>query len=212
MSAVPLPPSIAREARGRLQPPPQPVHQQGHRREPDEREHDDHRGQQQGPGQRRPPLGDELGQQAEEEHGRLRVEGVGQEALAQRAREPRPRPARVLLLGSGACAARGRPSPHRVQAAQPQVEHVRAAEQLDGAEQDGHRHEDGGESRGGQRGVHQQPSGDPYGGGEPGPPGYEGVAYDDGEVGTGEGHHSRGDGHEGEQLCVHGSTLAAQAL
>lgn len=156
-------------------------------------------------------MGHELRQQAEEEDRRLRVERVGQEALAQGASElpgsgpPRPVVRRSLL-------ALPAPAAQRVQRADPEVEHVRAAEQLDGAEEDRQGHQDGGESRDRERRVHQQPAGDAERGGQAGGAGGQGVAYDDGEIGAGQRDHAGGDPGEGDQLCVHGSTLDLRSL
>ncbi|GAA3016066.1 hypothetical protein Sfulv_06090 [Streptomyces fulvorobeus] len=69
-------------------------------------------------------------QPAEGEGGCLRGEGVGQESLAQRPPEHFGRsPLRRVPVRRG----RGRAPPYRARRARTGVEHVRAAEQLDGA-------------------------------------------------------------------------------
>lgn len=153
VSAAPLPPSMARAARGRLQPPAQAVHQECHGREPDQREQHDDGGQQQGPGHGRLPVRNELRQQAEKEHRRLRIQGVGQKALAQRASgsgHGRPTgPPRVRAPVRG-------PAPCRVQGADPEIEDVRPAENLHGTEQRGHGDQNRREPGDGQRGVDEE--------------------------------------------------------
>lgn len=154
MSATPLPPSTARAVLV-AQPPAQPVHEKRHGGEPDQRQRDDDRREQQGPGQRRLPVGDELRQQAQEEHRRLGIERVGQKALPQCAYAS---PVRLPVLG--AFSVRGA-APCRAQGADAEVQDVGPAEQLDGAQECGDRHQYRGEPGDGQGGVHQQPPATP---------------------------------------------------